>query len=41
LTRHINAVLLGEQEPRLLAVDTALPIARALHELAASAERHR
>jgi predicted dehydrogenase len=41
LTRHINAVLLGEQEPRLVAVDTALPTARTLHELAASAEQHR
>src|SRR5215467_5412622 len=41
LTRHINAVLLGEQEPRLLAVDTALPTARALHELAGSAAQHR
>jgi predicted dehydrogenase len=41
LTRHINAVLRGEQEPRLLAVDTALPTAQALHELAASAEQHR
>ena len=39
LTRHINAVLRGEQEPRLLAVDTALPTAQALHELAESAAR--
>jgi predicted dehydrogenase len=30
---HIQAVLAGEQEPRLLAVDTALPTARALHDL--------
>jgi predicted dehydrogenase len=41
LTRHINAVLRGEQEPRLLAVDTALPTAQVLHELAESAEQHR
>jgi predicted dehydrogenase len=41
LTRHINAVLRGEREPRLLAVDTALPTAQALHELAESAGRHR
>jgi predicted dehydrogenase len=34
LTRHINGVLRGEEEPRLLAVDTALPVARALHDLA-------
>jgi predicted dehydrogenase len=34
--RHINAVLAGEQEPRLLAAGTALPTARALHDLAAS-----
>jgi predicted dehydrogenase len=34
--RHINAVLAGEEEPRLLAVDTALPTAQALHDLAAS-----
>jgi predicted dehydrogenase len=34
--RHINAVLAGEDEPRLLAVDTALPTARALHDLAES-----
>jgi predicted dehydrogenase len=30
---HIQAVLAGEQEPRLLAADTAPPIARALHDL--------
>jgi predicted dehydrogenase len=41
LTRHINAVLRGEQEPRLLAVDTALPTAQVLHELAESAGQHR
>ena len=41
IIRHINAVLRGEQEPRLLATDTALAPARALHELAESAERHR
>ena len=35
--RHINAVLAGEAEPRLLAVDTSLPLARALHDLAGSA----
>jgi predicted dehydrogenase len=31
---HIGAVLAGEQAPRLLAVDTALPTARALDDLA-------
>jgi len=36
LTRHIDAVLRGEQEPRLLAVDTALPTAQALDQLAES-----
>lgn len=41
ITRHINAVLRGEQEPRLLAADTALSTAQALHDLAESAERHR
>jgi len=41
ITRHINAVLRGEQEPRLLAVDTSLPTAQALHELAESAGQHR
>ncbi len=35
--RHINAVLAGEAEPRLLAVDTSLSLARALHDLAESA----
>lgn len=39
LTRHINAVLRGEEEPRLLAADTALPVARALHDLAEAAGR--
>src|SRR5689334_18954945 len=34
--RHINAVVAGEDEPRLLAVDTALPIAQGLHDLALS-----
>ena len=34
--RHINAVLADKDEPRLLAVDTALPTARALHDLAES-----
>jgi predicted dehydrogenase len=33
--RHINAVLTGEAEPRLLALDTSLVTARALHDLAA------
>jgi predicted dehydrogenase len=37
LTRHINAVLAGQQEPRLLAIDTALPTAQALDELATRA----
>ena len=36
LTGHINAVLRGEQAPRLLAVDTALPTAQALNDLAES-----
>ena len=34
--RHIQAVLRGEQEPRLLALQTSLLTARALHDLAAS-----
>src|SRR5579871_5745661 len=34
--RHINAVLAGEEEPRLLAVDTALGTAQVLHDLALS-----
>jgi predicted dehydrogenase len=33
--RHIQAVLGGGEEPRRLAVDTALPTARALHDLRA------
>ena len=36
LIRHINAVLRGDQAPRLLAVDTSLPTAQALNELAES-----
>jgi predicted dehydrogenase len=35
--RHINAVISGGEPPRLLAVDTSLGNARALHDLAASA----
>jgi predicted dehydrogenase len=35
--RHINAVLTGAEPPRQLAVDTSLPTARALADLAASA----
>lgn len=31
--RHIQAVLGGAQEPRLLAIDTSLPTAQALHDL--------
>jgi predicted dehydrogenase len=34
--RHIGAVLAGQEEPRLLATGTALPTAKALHDLAAS-----
>jgi predicted dehydrogenase len=34
--RHIHAVLRGDEAPRLLAIDTALPVARALHDLHAS-----
>ena len=34
--RHINAVLGGEEEPRLLALETSLITARALHDLAAA-----
>ena len=41
LTRHINAVLAGAEEPRLLAVDTALPVARGLHDLAEAARPDR
>jgi predicted dehydrogenase len=36
---HIQAVLAGEQEPRLLAVDTAMATARALHDLAAASQQ--
>jgi predicted dehydrogenase len=36
LTGHINAVLRGEQAPRLLAIDTALPTAQTLNDLAES-----
>jgi predicted dehydrogenase len=36
LTAHIDAVLRGEQDPRLLAIDTALPTAQALNDLAES-----
>jgi predicted dehydrogenase len=39
LTRHIDAVLRGEQEPRVLAVDSSLPTAQAMHDLAQSARR--
>jgi len=39
LTRHINGVLRGEEEPQRLAVDTALPVARALHDLARAAAK--
>ena len=34
--RHINAVIRGEEGPRLLAVDTSLPMAKALDDLAQS-----
>jgi predicted dehydrogenase len=37
--RHIHAVLRSEEEPRLLAIDTALPIARALDNLHACLKR--
>jgi predicted dehydrogenase len=40
LTGHIDTVLRGEQAPRLLAVDTSLPTAQALDELASSARQH-
>jgi predicted dehydrogenase len=33
ITGHINAVLRGEEEPRRLAVDTALSTAQALHDV--------
>jgi predicted dehydrogenase len=32
--RHVNAVLSGEQAPRQLAIETSLPTARALHDIA-------
>jgi predicted dehydrogenase len=34
--RHIDAVIRGTEEPRLLAVDTSLPMAKALDDLAQS-----
>jgi predicted dehydrogenase len=37
LIRHIQAVIRGEEQPRLLAADTALGSARALHDLAEAA----
>jgi predicted dehydrogenase len=37
--RHIHAVLRGEEASRLLAVDTALPVARALNDLHACLRR--
>jgi hypothetical protein len=33
--RHVNAAIAGDEEPRLLAVETSLATARALHDLAA------
>jgi predicted dehydrogenase len=41
LLRHINAALRGGEEPRGLAVETSLPLARALHDLAESTRRQR
>jgi predicted dehydrogenase len=38
--RHIQAVVRGEEEPRLLAIDTSLGSAQALQDLAASAASH-
>jgi predicted dehydrogenase len=38
--RHIQAVVSGQEEPRLLAVDTSLGSARALSDLASSAAAH-
>jgi predicted dehydrogenase len=35
--RHIGAAISGTEQPRLLALETSLPTARALHDLAASA----
>lgn len=37
--RHINAVVSGQEEPRLLALQTSLTTARALHDLAAAGDR--
>lgn len=34
--RHVNAAIAGEEEPRLLAIETSLATARALHDLAAA-----
>jgi hypothetical protein len=39
LIRHIQAVIRDEEEPRLLATDTALGSARALHDLAAASRQ--
>src|SRR6266566_227010 len=39
LIQHIQAVIRGEEKPRLLAVDTSLGSARALHDLAAASQR--
>jgi predicted dehydrogenase len=39
LIQHIQAVIRGEEEPRLLAVDTALGSAQALRDLAAASQR--
>src|SRR5215831_3319263 len=39
LIQHMHAVIRGEEAPRLLAVDTALGSARALHDLAAVSQR--
>ena len=36
--RHINAVLAGAEQPRLLALQTSLTTARALHDLAACSQ---
>ncbi len=41
LTGHINAVLRGEEEPRMLATGTALSTARTLQELAGLLDRSR
>src|SRR5215469_10217649 len=34
--RHVNSAITGEEEPRLLAVETSLTTARALHDLASA-----